>query len=95
MSRPAAERARFWAEVDAGIRPRPQRYAVVGHRVDASKGEEDSCTVLIIRERDRWVLYPHGAAGLAVELSTADAQILAHGILGTTPDPRPAAGSGS
>jgi len=87
VSRSAA-RARFWAEVDAGVRPRPQRHAVVGRRVD---GPEDDCTVLIIRELDRWLLYPHGAAGLGVELSIADAETLAHGILGTTPaaDPRP------
>jgi len=54
---------------------------VVGRRVD---GPEDDCTVLIIRERDRWVLYPHGVAGMAVELSSEDAEILARGILGTT-----------
>jgi len=92
VNRSAAERARFWAEVDAGIRPRPQRHAVVGRRVDPSKGDEDSCTVLIIRELDRWVLYPHGVAGLAVELSRPDAETLAHGILGTTPDPHTARG---
>jgi len=91
MSRSAA-RSRFWAEVDAGIRPRPPRHAVVGCRVD---GQEGSCTILIIRERDRWVLYPYGVGSLAVELSIADAETLAHGILGTTPDPRSATGSGS
>ncbi len=59
---------------------------MVGHRIDLTGGGGGPCTVLIVREvgGDGWVLYPHGVAGLAVELSGADAEALACGILGTT-----------
>ncbi len=55
------------------------RCVVAGRRLDG-----DTCTLILIQDRARrgWVLYPHGAAGLGVRVSDADAHTLADHIHG-------------
>lgn len=55
-----------------------RRVAVEGRLVNG----DGTCTVLIIREHGGWVLYPHGAAGMAVRIADPDAATLAATILG-------------
>lgn len=55
------------------------RCVVMGQRLNGG-----ACTVILIRDpaKRAWVFYPHGAAGLGVRLSNADACTLADHILG-------------
>jgi hypothetical protein len=39
------------------------------------------CTVVLIRERKSWVLYPHGSTGMAVRIAEPDAAAVATAIL--------------
>lgn len=56
------------------------RCSVAGRRLDGGM-----CTVILIRDRAQraWVFYPHGATGLGVRLSNAEACTLADHILGS------------
>lgn len=40
-----------------------------------------ACTVVLIRESSGWVLYPHGATGMAVRIAESDAATVAATIL--------------
>ncbi|MFN2495405.1 MAG: hypothetical protein ABR608_05805 [Pseudonocardiaceae bacterium] len=39
------------------------------------------CTVVLIREREGWVFYPHGATGMGVRIADSEAVTLASTIL--------------
>jgi hypothetical protein len=41
------------------------------------------CTLVLIREREGWVLYPHGVAGMAVRITGRDATKVAAIIFDT------------
>lgn len=53
------------------------RCAVEGQLVDGG----GACTVVLIRDRDGWLLYPHGVTGMAVRITGPDAVKLAGSIL--------------
>lgn len=59
------------------------RCVVIGRLLNG----EGACTVILIRDAERhcWVLYPHGVAGMGIRLTSPDAKILAHHILGGPP----------
>ncbi len=57
------------------------RCVVEGRRLDGGV-----CNLILIQDprRHAWVLYPHGAAGLGVRLSDADAKTFADRIHGAS-----------
>lgn len=53
------------------------RCVVEGHLVNSG----DVCTVVLLRERSGWVLYPHGATGMGIHLTEPAAAAVATTIL--------------
>lgn len=53
------------------------RCAVEGRLVNGG----GACTVVLIRDQDGWVLYPHGNTGMAVFIAVPDAAAVAATIL--------------
>lgn len=53
------------------------RCAVEGRLVNGG----GACTVVLIRDQDGWVLYPHGTTGMAVLIAAPDAAVVASTIL--------------
>lgn len=53
------------------------RCAVEGWLVNGG----EACTVVLIRDRDGWVLHPHGVTGMAVRITGPDAVKVAGRIL--------------
>ena len=59
------------------------RCVVEGQLVDGG----GACTVILLRERTGWVLYPHGVTGLAVRITEPAAAAVATAILEHCPSP--------